>query len=443
MGMLLRYDQIETAFRLRLGNPTEGTFGRFYYDGIRDNLDEIRFMLNEAQRQVTWMAYNTNQTLVEDTVFLQVISGATRYTMSELFLGPVAVFHRQPYDTEDEVTRGNVLDLRAQTRYDRDGYRYRHYEIREKVPRIAARGIVQADSPDSIENDEQLRNVRVGDTCYNLTDNSEGVVEAVFPALDRIKVEILVNGETNRFQRGDIYQVDMREATAEAMEMWPVVNRADSKQAYSGIATNWLITKDAVIVNVTANISSIPSTFEDDERFLIQVSEHGETEVLGEGARVGLVKGGNKFEFAEFVQLREATRYDVHVIRADAPTEDVSVDSIQVTVKQDPESLEIRQARYPQPMEKDTDYCELPDYAHPAMYTYAAILAMMKVSRNPRMDPGLKADLKEQIDEIKNFQHARDERNVHYVAPMSGNRRSDWPYPGNYGYASVDIWDLI
>ena len=442
MGALIRYDELETAFRLRLGNPTEGTFGRVYYDGIRDELDEIRFMLNEAQKYVTWLCYSANQTLIEDTLYLQVLSGATRYTLNDLFLGPVAVFHHT-HNQIYEVEKENLIDVKGRIRTERHNYRYYWYEIRERVPRIAARGIVQSDSLDTIDDDVDLRHVRVGDTVYNLTDHSEAEVKAAFPALNRVQVDQLMSGTTNRFQKGDVYQIDMREATCDAIEFYPAVNNPDSYTGYSGGPSYWLLQKDAIVQQIFANISEVPSNVEDDERFILQISQDDDDEVVGEAALEGLSKGSNCFQVPDLIQLREDVRYNVVVIRADGGS-DIDVDTIQLEVKTDPERVEVRHARYPKPMEKSTDYCEMPEFALPACYVYAADLAFKKMSRSITSDPGIMNELEREIAKIKKFLFARDERGPHSVMPsLSGNRPSNWPYPGNWGHYGPDVFDLI
>ena len=440
MGMRLRCDELKAGFRFRLGEPTEGTFGRVYYEPIRDNMDELLYMLNEAQRVVTWLCYNANQTILETTTYLPVLSGVTRYTLPDRFLAPVSVFHRT-YNQEYPVTRENLEEIRANTRSERYDYRYRYYEIRERVPRIAARGIVNEDSFTIIE-DTDLEAVRVGDTCYNLTDNSQAEVEAVSPALERITIDGLSGGEVNRFQKGDVYQIDMREATCDAMDFWPKVTVGDTKQGYSGRYEDWTIQKDAVVRDVAAYISDFPSSYEDDERFIVEVYNHTTDEIVGNGAREGLDRGLNDFQFPDFFQLREDTRYSVRVVRADGG-DTIDIDSILVTVKEDPESIAIKHASYPLPMEKDTDYFELPEFCIEATYVYAHILALKKQSRNPVTDPGLMAELRSWIADIKTHTYARDERGPHSVAAVGGNRDAGWPFPSNYGYSSVDILDLF
>lgn len=442
MGTLRRFDELKAGFRFRLGEPTEGTFGRYYYDEIRNNMDELGYMLNEAQRVVCWLCYNANQTLIENTTFLPVLSNVTRYTLPEELMGIVSVFHRT-YRQDYEVTRENLEQVKATTRSERFHYRYRHYEQRERVPRIAARGIVSSDSFDILEQDD-LDTVRPNDICYNLTDDSQGLVEAVFPALNRIKIDNLSGGTTNRFQKGDVYQIDMKESTCDAIEMWPAVTRADNKQGYSGNPTYWQINKDEVVNSISASISSLPSGFEDDERVILTLSRDSDDEVVGEGAREGLTTGSNEFEFPDFVQIREDTRYDVVVTRPDSGDAEVDVDSIKVTVKTDPESLAIKHASYPKPMSKDSDYCEMPIFTHEAMYTYAHILALKKQSRNPVPDAGLMAELNKWVMDITKHLYARDERGPHYVTPaLGGNRASGSPYPSNWGHYGVNIWDLI
>lgn len=430
---------------MRLGEPTKGTFGTTYYDGIKDNVDEIRSILNQAQEHVTWMCYSANQSLLEKTIFIEVLSGVTRYTLPDDFLGPVSVFHRT-YSQEYELERRNLFEVRASTRTERYDYRFRYYEIRENVPLISARGVITRNSPNRIVDDE-LGSVRLGDTAYNLTDGSQARIEAVYPGLGSVQVDQLSGGETNRFQKGDQYQIDMKEATRDAIDFWPTVTREDSRSIHSGAPSDWTLTEDGVVFHITANFSAVPTGMEADERVILNLYEgDGESvtsELISQGSREGLVPGANKFDFPRNVQLREDMTYSVRAFRADADIE-VFPSTIDVTARDNPESVELRIAHLPRPMEKDSDYCEMPSWALNAVYAYGHIIAQKKQSRNPNADRGLLMELKDEIAQVKSFMFKRDERGPHSVPTATGSRaHGNWPYPSNWGLSALDITDLF
>ena len=436
MAQLLRCDDLIAEFQLRIGEPEEGTFGYTYYDSLRGQVDELRSILNQSQRHVAWKCYSANQAILEATENIQVLSGVTRYTLPEDFLGPVSVFHRT-FGQEYEVGKSNLTEVRRSTRSERFSYRFEVYEIRENVPAVAARGVVDADSFDTIT-DERLGAVRVNDTVHNLIDGSYGEVEAIYPALNRITVSGLFNGDANRFQKGDIYQVDMKESTRDAIDFWPIVIKDESQGAHNGVATNWQVNEDSVLLGVNAQVTTIPSLFEADERLIMNLLDG--SEVIGTGAREGLSQGANEFAFPNPVQLREDVLYSVEVLRANGTA--IDLDSIEVFTSLEPDVISFKHAKLPRVMASREDYCEMPSWSLEAIYSYAHILAQKKESRNPTPDRGLVAVFNDDIQDIKDFLFKRDERGPHQLPTLGGNRSHGWPYPSNYGYGVVDPFDL-
>jgi hypothetical protein len=441
MAELLRADKAITNFRIRLGEPRLGTFRTVRYDGINDNVDELLEILNEAQRHVTWICYSANHALLEDTFYIEVLNGVTRYTLPELFLGPVAVFHHS-HGQEYEVERANLFEVRAQTRSQYSDYVFRYYEIREQVPIMSApRGIVAEDSENRVVG-VNMSAVRVGDTVHNLTDDSQGIVNATFPSLNTVSVEKMTGGKTNIFQKGDIYQIDMAEKTRDAIDFWPQINVDDFSSVYTGLPRDIILQEDNVLFQVQANIQALPSGFEQDEQLTLKIFDEDDRMIV-EGAREGLIVGTNDFtlpEFPDMVQLREDVAYTTRVFRADNGDE-VPVNRITLITRDIPPSVEVRNACLPRPMVKRTDYCEIPIWAMNAVYAYAHIIAQKKMSRNPNADRGLMEEFLMEVDNIKSYKFKLDERNTGSL--MLGNRRRGWNFPGNYGTAGPSPWDLF
>ena len=439
MTALRRCDELITEFRIRLGEPTVGTFGTVYYDGIRGNVDELRAMLNIAQKRFTFLCYSPNQSIIESTVYFEVLSGVTRYTLPETFLAPVAMFHRTR-NQEYEVEKKNLFPVRARNRSEVSNWKFEFYDIRERVPLIAATGIIEADNDTEISGDD-LDAVRPGDTAYNLTDGSQSTINAIFPTQNKVVVDGLTNGEANVFRRGDVYQIDMREMSRDAIDLYPRVTRDDTKRIYNGKPTNWQVQADAVVYFVFVDLSSLPSNLEDDELFVLQLLD-GNDEVIAEGSRVSLDRGKNEFPIVNPIQIREGQTYSVRLQRPYKDTT-IDVDSIQVDVKSDPESLDFRFAAYPKVMEKETDYSEMPEWAHEGMFAYAMDLAFKKMTRSFRSDPSLKLDVNQEKEIVKDFLYNRDERGPHQVPVAGGNRSQASPFPGNYSVATIDPWDIL
>ena len=433
MAEALRADEVITKFRLRLGEPREGTFRIVRYDGINSNLDELLEIINESQQHVTWICYSANHSLLEDTFYIEVLNGVTRYTLPELTLGPVAVFHHS-HGQEYEVERANLFEIRAQTRSRQSDFVFRYYEIREQVPILSApRGVVSENSPNQLVASD-VNAVRVGDIVHNLTDGSQGVVNAIFPTIHAASVEALAGGKTNIFQQGDVFQIEMAEKTRDAIDFWPEINVDNFSTIYTGQPRHIILQEDNVLSQVGAKILSLPSGFEQDEQLILRVFDEDD-EVVIEGAREGLEIGTNDFSLPKFpnmVQLREDVDYTVRVFRAENGNE-VPVNQVSLTARDTPPSVEVRRACLPRPMKKRTDYCEIPVWAMPAVYAYGHILAQKKMSRNPNPDRGLMEEFLMEIENIKDYKFKLDERNTGSL--MLGNRRRGWNYPGNYGHA--------
>ena len=438
MADLLRCADLISHFRMRLGHPREGTFGRVYYDGINKDLDEMLTILNEAQRHVTWICYSANHALLEDTFYIDVLDKVTRYTLPERTLGPVAVFHRA-HGQEYEVERANLFEIRAQTRSQYSDYVFRYYEIREQVPIMSApRGVVAADHATNLVSDD-FGAVRVGDTVHNLTDGSQGTINAVHLAFNRISVEQLEGGKTNTFRRGDVYQIDMTEKTRDAIDFFPEVSVDNSVTAYSGRPTNIVLQEDHILIRIDVTIPSLPSNFEEDERLHLRMRDADNKTVAASGI-TGITAGTHEFRLTELSQIREDTTYNVTLTRAITNT-DITISRVTLIARNVQPAVEVRRACLPRPMETRDDYCEMPAWSLPAVYAYAHILAQKKLSRNPNADAGLLAEFRMEIENIKAYKFKVDERNVGSLMGM--NRRRSWNYPGNYGHAGPSPFDLL
>ena len=450
MAQLLQCRELIAEFQLRIGEPEEGTFGIVYYDSLRENVDELRSILNQAQRHVAWKCYSANQTILEKTEYIQILSGVTRYTLGEDFLGPVSLFYRTA-GQETPIEKDNLDDIRSGQSSEPTSYRFENYEIREQVPAVAAVGVIAEDSLNEITDTiithdapgnrnaliEKLKAVRVGDTVHNLTDGSFGVISALFNSTGRAETSRLAQGDANRFQKGDIYQIEMQESTRDAIDFYPQVIKDDVTTAHNGLPSNWQINEDSVLTSIDADITQIPVGFESDERLIMYVLSNGEE--VTRGAREGLSQGTNEFVFPNPTQLREDTLYTVTVERANGNA--IDIDMIEVFVAIDPDVVVFKQAKLPRIMDSRDSFCEMPSWSLESIYSYAHVLANQKATRNPTPDAGLVKVFNDSIDDIGSFLFKRDERGPHQLPTLSG-RSSGWPYPSNYGYSVIDPFDL-
>ena len=210
MARLQQAKDLFARFRMRLGEPTVGTFGVIEYTGLTSRLDEIMDIFNQAQDHVTWICYSANLSLLEKKIQLLVEPDVTTYILPEDYIGEVSVFHRVA-GQEYRMNPDNLDTIRGSTYTNYNDYRFRAYEIREQVPLLAARGIIHTASTagriTAGGSAGSLNSVRLGDTVYNLTDRSETVVSLLNYGSDgqieSVDVETLEFGTVNRFQTGD------------------------------------------------------------------------------------------------------------------------------------------------------------------------------------------------------------------------------------------------
>ena len=119
------------------------------------------------------------------------------------------------------------------------------------------------------------------------------------------------------------------------------------------------------------------------------------------------------------------------------------VSEVELTARENPESVEVRHAKMPRPMTTRESYCEMPVWSLPAVYAYAHILAQKKMSRNPNPDRGLVAEFREEIQNIMDFKYKQDERGPHSMTTLAGSRSGGWNFPGNYGTAGPSPFEIL
>ena len=452
MARLQQAKELLANFRMRLGEPTVGTFGTIRYDEINAQVHEVLEIFNQAQDYVTWICYSANLSLLETSVELLVEPSVTRILLPEDFIGEVSVFHRiggQEYPVEPE----NLTEIRRSTRVKQNDYRFRFYEIRENAPQVSARGIIHTESDNVITaggSAGSLNNIRVGDIVYNLTDRSESVVERLnyndSPDVQSVNVEPLDFGIANRFNVGDRFQIDMKEQTRDAIDLYPELPRAGVKTFYSGSGDSFRLTEDNVIVE-TASVtpSGIPSNFEADERVVLRVTDDSTGEVVAYGSRVGLSNGANSFFFSRTIQMREDREYSA-IIRREVDAgfmADINVSKIELLGRDVNNYIDFKYSKLPRKITSLEDYCEMPSWSMEAVYAYGQIIAFKKMTRGQVADPGLVNDFNSKVAEIENYRYKRDERGPHSMLDGFGQGVSGSPFPGNYAIGYVDPFDIL
>ena len=444
--------ELFAIFRMRLGEPTEGTFRTVYYDEIAKNINEVMSIFNQAQDHVAWICYSANQSLLETSVELLLEPGVTRYILPEDYIGDVSVFHRIG-GQEYEIVPENLDEVRRSTRLPLTDYRFRCYEIREGVPLVSARGIITTGSNNRITAGGaagSLNSVRVGDVVYNLTDRSQSVVERLVYDEDgqeggqvsAVEVGSLNSGLVNRFYAGDRFQVDMKEATRDAIDLFPKVANAGIKSFYSG-SSSFSLSQDNVIVD-TADITpeSLPDDLESDDRVIL-VIESGD-EIIANATALGLSQGSNKFFFPNVIQLRERVNYTAriiwHSVGRPVPVT-IGVSRLELHGRDVSNFIDFKYAKLPRKIESLEDYCEMPSWSMEAVYSYGLILAYKKMTRALTADPGLVNEFNGKIKEIEDYRYRRDSRGPHSMLG-DGRRVDNNPFPGNYAVGYVDPFDL-
>ena len=404
--------------RFRLSDPHEGTLGMIRYDRFTESVDEMKLLLNEAQRAIAVLCDSpTTSLLRSNKQRIQVISGLTEYPMRDDLLAMDYIRHIKKDAWRKIVQRDKgefpKTDGKTDSAYypNSQGF-YRYWDIYGVGALEKLVGIVRQNSLNELHDAySPFDGIRVGDIVHNISDGSQGEVQEITPgksvlnsqtneveySVGYIVIDSLAGGSANRFQEGDEYLISSVEEINETLHLYPKIEFDEvTTKVFTGKPDNWSVQDGFVLRAVDVNITSYPDTIEVDDRLVLEVLRDGRlasTSPASATSKIGIENGVNRFifderVFPEGILIAEDTDYSV---RATVRNEQITINSIDVYAYGTNDFIEMDYRRLPEKMLVDSAICEIPPWALDLLYAQALELADMKITRARHPNPALHA----------------------------------------------------
>jgi len=436
--------QMKIALRRRMGEPLQGTWGKFRYEENRpgETTDELLETLNEAQDLVAREIYTPESyPFVRYDIEIPVVSGRDIYTMPVDFIAVEEL--RYIRRTQNyPMKRRAIKSVRYFNDRTYSGGVLQYYDYQGLINTYIAEGLIDESSDTVlIDNTGNFSDVRIGDIVYNLTDGSEGVVTSFRKG--RVTVDALQGGRANCFRVNDTYAIATPEDTRWALQTYPRITTTD-KAVYSGDANAFELSASDVIPNsgIQMKFDSLPSDYEDDE-VISFVFYEGDTiledttgqpvEFSRDAIRIGYntlslpteyLNFGSKYAFN--VQLKENIGYSLKAFRSDGSQ--LPISSIKLSKRTEDRML-MTYARTPRRMVTDDSICEFPNEFNEAVYKRAKIILHEKLN-NEGVSPQLYSEYDYEKTQIDINLVSRDESGPMEIdtdgEPIDYHRDSQW-----------------
>ena len=327
------FRQLKTGLRRRMGEPLQGTWGKYRYEDDDENqlTDEIGETINDAQilfaRDLHARVGAESYPFIRYDSEIPIVSGQDIYTLPEDF---VAV-------EELRYIRGsqNYPIHRKHIKHARYGFErtiaggiLQYYDYQGFTATYIAEGAADASFENTLQDSiGNFSSVRVGDVVYNLTDNSEAIVTSFQSG--RVEVDGLQGGRANVFTTGDSYGIATQEENRWALQVYPRISSTD-RLIYVGISDAFMPTASDVIpiTGISARFTELPADYENDEVVLFSILEdgkllenpYGPSELGRENLRVGfnplqLNIGNVNVPYTFQIQFRADKTYTVQATR--------------------------------------------------------------------------------------------------------------------------------
>ena len=269
--MALTLSDLRTRLNVRTGDPN----GDFLSTSERD------MIINDAARKVASDLYRNGTALLTDRKKIQLEPNVTEYALPDDLIGVQEVFW------EDSNTRYEVEQrpLQSFKDIDRTGDRPVYFDVFGQAADVILATYAAHDTyiGDSVYDDHAIKisgyydssgalvntalgTVKVGDTLYNLTDDSSGTITNIVtdgssPSNYYYTCQ-LSGGEANFAKYGDKIQIERSQKTNPLLHVFPKpTDSATVETVQSGTISDWL-NNDVHITVRTSNqgTTSVPAT---------------------------------------------------------------------------------------------------------------------------------------------------------------------------------------
>ena len=220
---------LKRGLRLRMGEPVQGIWGEYRYQDqeVGQTTDELSIALNESQDFVARDLDEADISYPWITNYeeVPVIAGVDRYSLPDDFVAFVELRHHK-YSQSYLLKPANFKNIGGRFQTNWRTSIYTNYQVRGMDSTILNRGIAGRTSDNLlISQYGNFTEVRESDIVQNITDDSQGRVAGFEQG--GILVEGLHGGRSNRFRRGDNYQVISRERVRWTLLVYP--QQSDSR----------------------------------------------------------------------------------------------------------------------------------------------------------------------------------------------------------------------
>ena len=416
--------QMKIALRRRMGEPIQGTWGKYRYQENREGekTDELLETINESQNIVARdMHANSSDSypFVRYDVEIPVVANQDIYTMPEDFMA-VDELRYIRRSQNYPMKRRSIKSVRFFDERTFEAGVLQYYDYKGLINTYIAEGVVDETSETTIHDAlASLSFVRIGDIVYNITDDSQGFVTA-FEDGNTI-IDGLQGGRSNIFTRGDSYAIATAEENRWALQVYPRITTTDIR-IYEGDPLSIELQASDVIPNtgISVQISELPEGFQDDEVVLFAIFEgedllenpRGPSEYGRTGIRTGynlldrpsiLTHYGDRYNFN--VQLRQNISYSLRAYREDGT--ELPLDSVRLSRRPDDRML-MTYARLPRYMKNDESVCEFANEFNEAILKRAKMILHEKLN-NQGVSPQLTAEYEYELNNINMSLLNRDE----------------------------------
>jgi len=430
--------------RMRLSEPHPGTWGTVEYsydESESQEINELMLMINEAQEYLCRDLYDRKFAFFETEFQHPAYPETTHYLLPPNFMAIESIFHHKGTDFS-ELNESHIKELQKYDAYGSYAYYsygdfYSHYEVRGNMGETLFEGQVplaaSSSETDVSAIDDLASDVQVGDTVTNVTDGSVG--EIIEKTANGFSVDALTGGRTDTFEPGDIFCIESQFHPYEQLHVWPKIRSVQEDSLYEGEADNgWKLETPHNPTRLRFRVDTLPSDINaKTDRLFAVIQAAGETEASVSGVvNQELTREWNTVDVSG--SLLGDTRYYASVVTNDG-TAKFTPARIELYESTGKDYLKVTYTRLPRPLQKPDDICEFPPYCSHAILAYARLLAYMKKTGMPQVDPNMLSDYKSKVEDIQMFLRKRGESgNSHnmFTNPHSQSQsfRHPWVYPG-------------
>lgn len=426
---------LKRGLRLRMGEPIQGIWGEYRYQDQPEGqtTDELALALNEAQ---DFTARDLDEAdisypWITNYEEIPVIAGVDRYSLPNDFVAFTEIRHHK-YSQSYLLRPANFKNIGGRFQTNWRSSIYSNYQVRGMDSTILNNGIAGETSDNLLVSQYgNFSDVRIADIVQNLTDASQGRVAGFDQG--GIIVEDIHGGRSNRFRKGDNYQVISRERVRWTLLVYP--QQSESRiDTYRGPDQPFTLDEDAEINHLSVRFDALPTDWDPDEIITVTLVKTSDgtlasTDPESVGAIENVLIGWNDIPILPF-QLDQNEEYQLHVLNEERRIglifEEFRIES------PSNQRLVFSYRRTPAEMLYDDSYCEMPGEFLSALYARAKMILHEKFNKHG-VSPELRNDYEIELAKCSDNLLKRQEDGAFVINQETGQ---EYDYsPGRHQWA--------